>query len=363
MCRNYNTVTFQSQCRLSSHLFDANNPLLQKPLRHRLGAYRPDHPRYPALNEPYQTKTQKKKNKKQLRIPLEIMLLKKVSSRTYNLRARTGAGIATQSSPARDTSESPEPSVESIDYDRPASDLDRSEGRDPRTEVTTRRTYSDVVASRPPSPREEIPRQPLESAVENAGTHNVGRVPHQDDEGCVGGDADRMGVDYDSHVNPGSPEREEVPWTTVNRRSARSRSANRTVLTAEQSQTVKMAAAGLTKEQQAALQRRQEKMRPRRASAASSRGEGPSRPKGKGPDPLDWGNVNISRESLDLEAQAAALNSFQPPNRDARRPEKEPARRDKKASRSNKGGARHHERERATTDKRPSKRHGRPDES
>ena len=196
------------------------------------------------------------------------MLLKKVSSRTYNLRARTGAEIATQSSPARDTSESLEPCVKSINYDRPASDLDRSEGHDPRTEVTTRRAYSDVVALRPPSHREEIPRQ---SAVENAGTHNVGGVPHQDDEGCVGGDADRMGVDYDSHVNPGSPEREEVPWTTVNRRSACSRSANRTVLTAEQSQTVKMAAAGLTKEQQAALQRHQEKMRPRHASSFVSR--------------------------------------------------------------------------------------------
>jgi hypothetical protein len=42
----------------------------------------------------------------------------------------------------------------------------------------------------------------------------------------------------------------------------------------------------------------------------SSRGEGPSRPKGKAIDPLNWGNINLSRESLDIEAQAAALNSF-----------------------------------------------------
>ena len=35
-------------------------------------------------------------------------------------------------------------------------------------------------------------------------------------------------------------------------------------------------------------------------------------PKGKGIDPQEWGNVNISCESLDLEAQAVALNSFKP---------------------------------------------------
>ena len=42
----------------------------------------------------------------------------------------------------------------------------------------------------------------------------------------------------------------------------------------------------------------------------SSRGEGPSGPKGKSIDPREWGNINISHESLDIEAQTAALNSF-----------------------------------------------------
>ena len=41
-------------------------------------------------------------------------------------------------------------------------------------------------------------------------------------------------------------------------------------------------------------------------------GEGPSKPKGKGIDPQEWGAVNISQESLDLEAQAAVLKSFKP---------------------------------------------------
>ena len=35
-----------------------------------------------------------------------------------------------------------------------------------------------------------------------------------------------------------------------------------------------------------------------------------SRQKGKGIDPREWGNANLSQESLDLEAQEAALRSI-----------------------------------------------------
>ena len=37
-----------------------------------------------------------------------------------------------------------------------------------------------------------------------------------------------------------------------------------------------------------------------------SRGEGPSKGKGKGPDPGNWGDVDFSDEELDLDAQHAA---------------------------------------------------------
>ena len=42
----------------------------------------------------------------------------------------------------------------------------------------------------------------------------------------------------------------------------------------------------------------------------SSRGEGPSNRKDKTIDPREWGNVDFSRENLDIDTQIAALKSF-----------------------------------------------------
>jgi len=41
-----------------------------------------------------------------------------------------------------------------------------------------------------------------------------------------------------------------------------------------------------------------------------SRGEGPSKGKGKGPDPGNWGNIDLSDEDIDLDAQRAALETW-----------------------------------------------------
>ena len=71
-----------------------------------------------------------------------------------------------------------------------------------------------------------------------------------------------------------------------------------------------MAAEKLTKEEKEKLQRRQEKVQPRRGSTTSSRGEGTSRQKGKNVDPREWGNVDFSRETFDIDAQIAALKAF-----------------------------------------------------
>ena len=54
-----------------------------------------------------------------------------------------------------------------------------------------------------------------------------------------------------------------------------------------------------------------------------SQGEGPSRPKGKMIDPREWGNLNLSQESLDIEAQAAALDSYKNQPRTTREYSKE----------------------------------------
>ena len=139
---------------------------------------------------------------------------------------------------------------------------------------------------------------------------------------------------------------EYARWTKVQHKRARSDSAlpNKKPLTTEQKKLVDLAAERLTKEQQRKFQKRQKNVRPRRGSSTSSRGEGPSRPKGKTIDPREWGNVNLSRESLDVDAQAAALNSLKKQHTSSKRAR----------------GNRHKEREERaqSTERKKSGRHG-----
>ena len=120
-----------------------------------------------------------------------------------------------------------------------------------------------------------------------------------------------------------SESKEDPPWTTVERRRARSLSSiNGTQkpsldkvssakhFTSEQKYVLRTAAATLTDERQQQSQHRPEKVRVRHDMSLSSRGKGPSKAKGKTIDPGEWGNANLSQESLDIELQTAALNSF-----------------------------------------------------
>ena len=178
--------------------------------------------------------------------------------------------------------------------------------------TVTVRSYSDVVASRPPSPRREIPVQPVRSAA--LGPSGAEILDHPFDGGHVDNTSSYNNNSYNSSEEiVETPDKEDSHWTTVvpcKRACSHGSLGNKRPLTTEQAQMVRLATENLTQEQMHHLQRRQEKVRPRRGSSVSSRGEGPSKPKGKGIDPREWGNVNISRESLDIEAQAAALRSF-----------------------------------------------------
>ena len=110
-----------------------------------------------------------------------------------------------------------------------------------------------------------------------------------------------------------TPDRPEyTSWTKVQHKHARSDSfVNKNKnLSSGPKRLVNLAKDNLTKEQQQKLQKRQEKIRPRQASSTSSRGEGLSKAKGKTIDPREWGNVNLSHDSLDVDAQAAAWNSL-----------------------------------------------------
>ena len=78
----------------------------------------------------------------------------------------------------------------------------------------------------------------------------------------------------------------------------------------DQVQTVRAMAKTLTKSQKEVIEQRKKKITHQRKSPSSSQGEGTSKAKWKGTDPLKWGNVNISQESLNIEAQVAAFRSI-----------------------------------------------------
>jgi hypothetical protein len=221
--------------------------------------------------------------------------------------------------------------------------------------------YSDIVASRPPSPRRERPAVPSTGPEEDP---DATRVPHQPDVGnrmdAQFGDVNVGNSELESGNN--TPAEEEAPWTTIRRRRTRSPITSRVQkpLTSEQMQAVRRAAERMTDEQRQQVQRRQEKLQARRRSSVSSRDEGPSRPKGKVIDPREWGNVNISQESLDIDAQAAALDSF---GRQIDRSSRLSHRKGRSPSGSashDRRHTRHQPMERR--EKRPSKRSGRPAE-
>jgi reverse transcriptase-like protein/aspartyl protease/zinc knuckle protein len=168
-------------------------------------------------------------------------------------------------------------------------------GPQPETAEVTR-LYSDVAASRPPSPREEtITRDPE-------------GPDHQFD------DMTRPVTD----IEISSDENEEPLWKTIQRRRAQSldsagkKLGNQVVyvnpnLSTEQKLAVDTAANKLTKEQLANIERRQEIV----SAQIGVEEAGPSNNKGKTIDPREWGNVGIDQEELNPETQAAIISAYQ----------------------------------------------------
>ena len=237
-----------------------------------------------------------------------------MSARTYNLRARTGAVAAAPE--AQDLGLPPSESIESSpDTANPSNVAEPPSIEVPAFEsepTVVVRSYSDVVASRPPSPSRERHILPSKNPVEDPENTRVPPAYRQYNEETVVENNYIQNAELSSSVNSENSEEADSLWTTVKRRRAQGRGPlrNKQFLTSEQARLVERAAKGMTVEQKRRIRQRQEKLKVRRPSSVSSRGEGPSRPKGKGIDPREWGNVNISRESLDVEAQAAALQSF-----------------------------------------------------
>ena len=252
-----------------------------------------------------------------------------MSTRTYNLRTRADTGVANQYR-TRD-----EPTVRRFSPSPVRDPPPHMLGRNPATGLPT--LYSDVVASRSPSPSKED--SSTSAAHTRVGPDNEGiTISHLGPEERAVHTNDNNNIErvdnFTSHDESVSPQDQgDAPWTTVQRRRMRSlgsldRARNRSDgssakgLTLDQIQVVNAAASALTNSQRKTFHEREKRTTHRRESSSSSRGEGTSKRKGKTIDPREWGNVNISQESLDVEAQIAAFKSLPP----------------KKTSKSGKGG-------------------------
>ena len=172
-----------------------------------------------------------------------------------------------------------------------------------------RRSYSDVAASRPPSPTmcmvDETPIPP-------------GRNPSLNREIDDEHASTAAPVPVESPImDTSESDEDERPWTTVkHRRSSKiNKKLNNSIditqnLTAEVQSAVQQGEQALTVAQKEQILRRHTKVRNPHHERSESRGEGASNPKGKQIDPREWGNVQLSESEVDVQAQQAALKSY-----------------------------------------------------
>ncbi|KAF4614146.1 hypothetical protein D9613_007969 [Agrocybe pediades] len=172
-----------------------------------------------------------------------------------------------------------------------------------------RRSYSDVAASRPPSPLFS------ERGGEITPNATVARGSAENTGDSITPVRDIFSTPVMNGDNINGSESEDSPdeWTTVKRRRARSpRTPRKSVRKAETgvvhhvelATVMKEAEKSLTKQQKEQIQRRNEKL------MSADREEGPSRSKGKGIDPREWGNMPSDEEPVNIVAQQAALDTF-----------------------------------------------------
>ena len=95
--------------------------------------------------------------------------------------------------------------------------------------------------------------------------------------------------------------------------------------------TVEVAVSNMTGSQKEAVSQRHRKVTTHRDTSVMSKGEGTLRPKGKGIDPREWGNLDISQEELNIEAQATTLKSLTHEHKDKKK-------RDKKCTNARRAG-------------------------
>ena len=141
------------------------------------------------------------------------MLLTEMS-RAYNLRTRTRTGLANQSERALNENTSP-----IDDFDQSSNEVAPPVGGSvPNTEATLQtRLYSDVAASRPPSPRRERPEESSGEPDRGPVRSQVAKLPFREKDARKGQDSEESSLEEGEEVRVETPDKPEY-WTTVQRK-------------------------------------------------------------------------------------------------------------------------------------------------
>ncbi|KAI0651133.1 hypothetical protein C8Q79DRAFT_881662, partial [Trametes meyenii] len=232
----------------------------------------------------------------------------------YNLRNRPGGSAVP---PGPGTGESP-PGAINTDLAPPGSPLTRSTdsesdtgGRSPGSERRPGVTYSQAAGSRSPSPLQRMGREAATAAISSSDPPGAGQ------SGTLAANLKNRVT-----VEDASDEDDAGPWIPVvrQRRSTGSQPLNtepitprkRPALSVAQQEVVRTAEAAMSERDRERIGRRMKRVRNtlERDTSVSSRGEGPSRDKGKTVDARNWGSVGIPAEELDPAAQRRELEMY-----------------------------------------------------
>ncbi|KAI0070148.1 hypothetical protein K474DRAFT_1665309 [Panus rudis PR-1116 ss-1] len=176
-----------------------------------------------------------------------------------------------------------------------------------------RRTYSQVVSSRPPSP-DNGPEEPAGSTPASGDTTSS-PLTSVDTASAVAvtGSAPEPSVDVLAQHDEEADDNQNN-WTTVRRGRRRTldeelaRAAS--ALSDGHLNTLRAAEDGLTPAQRSHYESRMARVSTVSPDRPPSRGEGPSKAKGKTVDPRNWGNSGIPDEDLDPDTQQRELDAY-----------------------------------------------------
>jgi hypothetical protein len=182
--------------------------------------------------------------------------------------------------------------------------------------------YSDVAASRPPSPagssEKEVALPPNQSAGAGNRPSDFVRKP------IFTSVMYNEGNYTPSESSDSDIDKNTLEWTTVQRKRRGSKhctskerlSPRDKDVSADVDPVLAEAEKSLTNAQKEKIALRQKKVNPPELEPYD---EGPSGSKGKNVDPRNWGNVQLNEEEADVEAQQAALDSLRARKKQSKR--------------------------------------------